>query len=84
MITSKTEYNLRIDNLFVDGDTRAITLRNPKDTISAGEIADLNAFMQLNNVIIGDKAEGTFGRISKVTRITKQTLNIGLEVEDDG
>lgn len=79
-ITYRTDTTLKIDNLFVDGDTRAITLKNPKDSISSAEITELNAFMQENNIIIGDKAEGTFGRITKVTRVTKTTLNIGLEV----
>lgn len=72
----KTETTLRIDNLFVDGDTRAITLKNPKDTIQSSEIEALNTWMQTNNIIIGDKAGGTFGRITKVTRIRKNTVTL--------
>ncbi len=72
----KTETTLRIDNLFVDGDTRAITLKNPKDTIQSSEIEALNTWMQTNNIIIGDKAGGTFGKIKTVTRIRKNTVTL--------
>lgn len=70
----KTEKTLRIDNVFVDGDTRSIVLKNPKATIQSSEIAELNAFMQANNILIGDKAQGTFGRIKTATAIEKQTI----------
>lgn len=74
----KTEKTLRIDTVFVDGDTRAITLKNPKATIQSSEIAELNAFMQANNILIGDKAQGTFGRIKAATTIDKQTIQLDI------
>ena len=67
----KTTSNLKIENYFVDGDTRTITLKNPKDTIEASAIADLNSFMQTTGIIIGDKTGATFGKIMKVTKIDK-------------
>lgn len=71
----KNERTLRIDTMFVDGDTRAITLKSPKSTITEEEITELNTFIQANNLLIGDKNGATFGRISKVTRInTEKTL----------
>lgn len=70
----KTEKTLRIDNVFVDGDTRSIVLKNPKATIQSSEISELNAFMQANNILLGDKAQGTFGRIKTATTIEKQTI----------
>lgn len=60
---------LKIDTLFVDGDTRTITLKNPKSTIAESEITELNAFIQENNLLVGDKAGGTFGKIKKVVKI---------------
>lgn len=74
----KTEKTLRIDTVFVDGDTRSITLKNPKDSIQSSEIATLNAFMQANNILIGDKAQGTFGRIKSATTVDKQSIQLDL------
>lgn len=69
---------LRIENLFVDGDTRSITLKNPKAEITLSEITALQNFMQANNVIIGDKYGGTFGRIESITRVNEERTVIDL------
>jgi len=66
---STNEATLKIENYFVDGDTRTISLKNPKSNISTSEIAELETFMRTNNIIVGDKMAGTFGKIEKVTRI---------------
>lgn len=73
-----TTNTLKIENMFVDGDSRTITLKNPSNSISRDDITALNTFMQTNNVIIGDKYGGTFGRIARVTKInqTRRTLDI--------
>lgn len=65
---------LKFDYLFVDGDTRTQTLKNPKSTITTADIEDLQTFMRTNNIVIGDKAGGTFGRIDAVTRINERKL----------
>lgn len=70
--------SLKIEGLFVDGDTRTITLKNPKSSITTSEIKSLETFMQANNVIIGDRYAGTFGRIESVTRVTEQRTEIDL------
>lgn len=69
--TIKTSAELKIDNYFVDGDTRIITLKNPKAEITTSDIEDLQTFLRANNVLIGDKVGGTFGKISSVTRVTQ-------------
>lgn len=74
----KTSRDLLIENLFVDGDTRTITLRNPKSNITESQITSLEDFMQANNIIIGDKAGGTFGRINKVTTRSKTSTTLDL------
>lgn len=70
---------LVFDLMFVDGDTRTQKLKNPKATITENEIAELNAFIQANNLIIGDKGAATFGKIARVTKrnetITKLDIN---------
>lgn len=71
--------SLKIENLFVDGDTRIITLKNPKSEITTSDITDLQTFMRANNVIIGDKYGGTFGRIESVTKVTETRLALDLQ-----
>ncbi len=70
---------LVFDFMFVDGDTRTQKLKNPKATITAQEIEELNAFIQANNLVIGDKGGATFGKIAKVVKrnetITKLDIN---------
>lgn len=65
--------------MFVDGDTRTQKLKNPKDTITEQQITNLNAFIQANNLVIGDKYGATFGKIARVVRrdetITKLDIN---------
>lgn len=61
---------LKIDNYFVDGDTRVITLKNPLGNITTEQVQELETFMRTNNIIQGDKMQGTFGKISSVTRVT--------------
>lgn len=68
---SSTSEQLKIENYFVDGDTRMITLKNPRQSITTSDIEELQAYMRANNIIVGDKMGGTFGKISKVTRVTE-------------
>lgn len=70
--------NLKIENLFVDGDTRTITLKNPKQNISTSDITALNAFCQANNIIVGDRYGGTFARINEVRRVSETKLHLDL------
>lgn len=60
--------NLKIEMKFVDGDTRTQALKNPKETITQEQVAELNAYIQANNLLIGDKGGATFGKITKVTK----------------
>lgn len=69
---------LKLDTLFVDGDTRTITLKNPKETITTAQITTLNALIQSGNLLIGDKAGGTFGRIDQVRRVTETKVLLDL------
>lgn len=69
---------LKIEALFVDGDTRTMTLKNPKSEITTQEILDLQTFMRTNNAIIGDKYGGTFGRIESVKKVTENKLYLDL------
>lgn len=74
IITSESV--LKIENYFVDGDTRTITLKNPSNNITTEQIQNLETFMRTNNIIQGDKMQGTFGKISAVRRVTTQKTHI--------
>lgn len=73
MTTTKT---LEIDTYFVDGDTRRITLKNPKPSITESQISALNEMIQADNLLIGDRNGATFGKITKATRVTKNLRDI--------
>lgn len=77
----KITSNLKIDCDFVDGDTRAFNLKNPKAEISSSDITNLNQFMQMNGVLIGDKYSATFLRIAKASKITKSTTTLDIDGE---
>lgn len=66
-----TSRTLKLDTYYVDGDTRTITLKNPRGGISSTEIQELETFMRTNNIIQGDKMQGTFGKISEAKVVTE-------------
>lgn len=77
-MATTTSTTLKIENLFVDGDTRTITLKNPKSDITTQDITNLETFMQQNNIIIGDKYNGTFGKIGSVKRISETRTKLDI------
>jgi len=76
--TISSSDELKIENLFVDGDTRTITLKNPKTTITTSDIVALNAQMQSSQIIVGDKWGGAFGRITSVKKVSKETQKLDI------
>ena len=77
----KTSRSLIIENVFVDGDTRSLTLKNPRSDITESQITELNSFLQETNILIGDKDGATFGRIRKVTRRNSTTTYLDISDE---
>ncbi len=76
--TFKTTNELKIETMFVDGDTRTFSLKNPRADIAQSDIASLNAFMQDTNIIVGDKYGGRFGKILKASTVEKTTVKLDL------
>ncbi len=75
------DYDLLIDTLFIDGDTRRITLRNPKPEIGVQEISSLETLILnggTSTLLVGDKTQAPFRRINKVIRQTKTTVDYDL------
>lgn len=79
--TTKTTEELKIETLFVDGDTRSFNVKNPKSEITSAQISSLNEYMQTNNILVGDKYGGRFGKILAATRVRKTQVN--LDLSDD-
>lgn len=77
-----TTNELKIENLFVDGDTRTITLKNPKAQIATSEITALETLIlngaEANSLLIGDKYGSDFKRIQTVRKVSKTTTDYDL------
>ena len=76
-IVTNTE-ELKIEFLFVDEDTRIQKIKNPRDDLTSNDIAELNAWLQANNIVIGDKNNATLARIKKATRVTQTRTTLDL------
>ena len=76
---------LNIETAYKDTDTRTIKLKNPRDNISTGDITALETLIRngsdgSNSILIGDKRGSDFLQIDKVTKISKTTLDLDLEL----
>lgn len=74
-----TSNELKFETMFVDGDTRTFNIKSPKSNVSQSEITALNTYMQQNNILIGDKYGGRFGKITSATTVDKTTVTLDLE-----
>lgn len=77
--TSSHSQELKIETMFVDGDTRTFNVKNPKSNVSQSDIANLNTYMQTNNILVGDKYGGRFGKITQASTVDKTTVTLDLE-----
>lgn len=77
--TLSQSQELKIETMFVDGDTRTFNVKSPKSNVSQSEIAALNTYMQTNNILVGDKYGGRFGKIMTATTVDKTTVTLDLE-----
>lgn len=82
-----TTYELKFEWLFLDGDTRVLTLKNPKTEITTAEITALEQLILdapkeatdiSTPLLIGDKASSQFRRINLVTREEIRTTELDL------
>lgn len=78
-----TTRTMKIETAFVDGDTRNFNVPNPNtaDEQLSDKIAQLNAYIRANSILVGDREGATFAQINKATIITKATTNLDLETE---
>ena len=69
---------LNIECVFLDGDTRTITMKNPRSNISSSDIENLETFMQTENIIIGDRDSSDFRKIKKAVKRETTTAYLDL------
>lgn len=74
----KIATNLSIECVFLDGDTRTITLKNPRANISSSDIENLETFMKTENIILGDRDSSDFRKIKQAVRRKTTTTYIDL------
>lgn len=74
----KTASLLNIECVFLDGDTRTITMKNPRGNISSSDIENLETFMQTENIIIGDRDSSDFRKIKKAVKRETTTTYLDL------
>ena len=74
--TITVKQTLDIELLFVDTDTRKMSIKNPKQSITSSDIQSLETLIRSNNAIIGDKYGSAFGAIKKAVRTKKTTRTL--------
>lgn len=77
VVTTQEQF-LKIEYYFVDGDTRTQTINNARSDVTASEIRELQALIRQGNLLIGDKNQATFGKISKAIYTVRATTK-GIE-----
>ena len=75
---TKTETVLNIECVFNDGDTRTITLKNPRSNVSSSDIESLESFMLENLIIIGDRDGFDFKNVRKAVKRETTTTYLDL------
>ena len=73
--TVKSSETLNLEAEFTDGDTRSITLDNPRASLTA---ADIDNVPRLNRCLIGDKTGSQFLRWKTAKRVHKDITDIDL------
>ena len=74
----KSTYAIKFKFGFVDGDTRTVSIDNPRQDLTAEEIHNLSQYIKNNNLLIGDKYGGDSNGIltADIIESTKITLDI--------
>ena len=74
----KSSSLLNIECVFNDGDTRTITLKNPRSNVSSSDIESLESFMLENLIIIGDREGFDFKKVRKAVKRETTTTYLDL------
>ena len=69
---------LSVETIYTDADTRTFNLPNPRAGLSSADITSLSDYLAENNLLIGDKTGAQFGRITKATKVSKETTSLDI------
>lgn len=75
-VTSANE--LKLTYWFEDGDTRAVSLPNPKSTLTAAEIDSCSSVLRATQAFIGDKNNAPFYTIYKAAIVDTTRVDLDL------
>lgn len=76
--TVKTYSILKIKLGFNDGDTRTISLDNPRGNLTAANIYELSQFIKTNNLLLGDKTGADSSGILTADIVETARVNIDI------
>jgi len=76
--TIKSAAELKIVSKYVDGDTRTITLDDPKDNLTDAQINGVSATFKTNNFLLGDKGGADFLEFDTAKVTQKKTTQLDL------
>ena len=74
--TTKSTYQLKLNILFDDGDTRIISLDNPMNNLTESGIKNIES--SLSPVLIGDKNDGNFSAIAAAKYVQRSEITVDL------
>lgn len=76
--TIKTASELKLNSYYADGDTRVITVDNPKDDITAAQINAAGTVAATTQVLLGDRGGAAFVRFQSAKKITTSRTELDL------
>ena len=76
--TIKSASELKILSKYVDGDTRTLTLDDPKDNLTAEQINAVGSVVRANNFILGDKGGADFLEFDTARVVEKKITQLDL------
>ena len=78
--TIKSSNELKMEFGFYDGDTRTVTLDNPKPNLTATDIKAVGTLAKNSNPIIGDKGGARVVGINTAKIVEKTDYNLDLTI----
>ena len=76
--TVKSSSELKLEEYYADGDTRTMTLTNPKTNLTAAEINSVGTLAAQTQPIVGDKGGADFVRFTRARIVDKTEVKLDL------
>lgn len=76
--TIKSSSELKLESYYSDGDTRTLTVDNPKANITAADINAVATVAKNTQAILGDKGGADFVRFNSAKKTTATRIELDL------